>query len=73
MVKNITIEEIITKNPRLNLDRLERARKLANRLREAGVRKPEYSLATPAESRRVRAKPLHTGYVARPTDDPSDG
>lgn len=48
--------EILSRNPRIDPDELEKARELHRRLRENGVRRKEYDLAPPLGGHRVAAQ-----------------
>ncbi len=46
-------DEMLSRNPQIDLDRLEEGRELLRRLRENGVRRKEYDLAPPFGGRRA--------------------
>lgn len=47
MSERFDLEEILARNPQIDPEKLEEAREMLRRLRERGVRRKGYDLATP--------------------------
>lgn len=47
------LDDILSHNPQINRDQLEKARELNRRLHERGVRRKEYDLAPPFGGHRI--------------------
>ncbi|MEJ7652619.1 MAG: hypothetical protein WKH64_04335 [Chloroflexia bacterium] len=53
MSERFDIDEILSRNEQIDLEKLEEGRELLRRLRERGLRRKGYDLATPYGGRRV--------------------
>ena len=53
MTKSIDLQDIIKKNPYVNLKKLQEGLELSKKIRALGIQKTGYRLASPAERRRV--------------------
>ena len=53
MSERFDLEEILSRNPQIDAEQLEDAREMLRRLREQGLKRKGYDLATPYGGRRV--------------------
>lgn len=56
MPEPFDVDELLEHNPQIDRERLEEARELHRRLREAGVRRKAYDLAPPFGGRRASVR-----------------
>lgn len=52
-MKEVDVQEIVKKNPQVDTEELRRGQELSRRLKEAGLKKSGYGLATLDERRRA--------------------
>lgn len=56
MPTHIELEDILSRNPQIDQDELEKAREMLRHLREQGVRRKDYDLAPPFGGQRVSVR-----------------